>query len=576
MQKLRLTPGRVGIWPARPFDSPHPWQRWNRCHLRQSRCRLAGREVIVDGYMEPASARIGIGDFRSRNAAGLPAALLAVPPSPWRSSESLGIDVSAWQGNWSQTLWNNLHNVDDRDFAFIRSSRGGTTGYYNQNNSDNDPPTNTLSQRYDDPYFVQNITRATNAGMFAGAYHFGRMEIVASTPYADGIANNGTDEANHFIQMAGPWMRPGYLTPVFDFEAGSGVRTPSELAQFAIDFSDRIHEVMGIRPAVYIGNNYSNPMNSIALAPTLVAAYPILWNARWPTNPNLQTGNPGDYTSTIYGPWDNPPNPADPWDFWQYTSSGGLVSYSGNLDLDVAKGGTEFLKDKLVPAIWMNDTSGDWSTLANWNSGQTPVAPVQGPGQVARVGTLVLPTVRLPGANDTVILERPSAGIDVTLSSGTHTIRKLYVRETLNITGGSLTVNYVPSADSTPIAAQFSAPVSLNGDASLSVHTLQVDVGQVFTLGGGSLTFNTINLMPNQSAPGRILMSGDVHFGALGSATATITKGAGAATATYIDLDGGDRTFHVADGAAPIDLSVNVPVIHGALNEKRRGYACPD
>jgi autotransporter-associated beta strand protein len=111
----------------------------------------------------------------------------------------------------------------------------------------------------------------------------------------------------------------------------------------------------------------------------------------------------------------------------------------------------------------------------------------------------------------------------------------------------------------------------LSGDANLSVHTLQVDVGQAFTLGGGTLTFNTINLMPDRSAPGRILMSGDVHFAALGVGTATIAKGAGSSNTAYVDLDGGDRTFHVADGAATIDLSVNVPVIHGALTKDGAG-----
>ena len=126
-------------------------------------------------------------------------------------------------------------------------------------------------------------------------------------------------------------------------------------------------------------------------------------------------------------------------------------------------------------------------------------------GHATRSGTSVcngqaLPTARLPGAAgsgptsgqyDTVILERPNANITVTLSSGTHNIRKLYMRETLNITGGSLTVNYNPayrandSADvlhGGPISAQFSGPVTLSGSGSLSVHTLQVDAARVFTL----------------------------------------------------------------------------------------------
>ena len=93
--------------------------------------------------------------------------------------------------------------------------------------------------------------------MFAGSYHFSRPDIIASTLNSSGIANTGTDEANHFIQMAGPCMRPGYLLPVHDLEAGDGIRTDSEMAQFALDFSNRIYEVMGIRPAIYINGNYA-------------------------------------------------------------------------------------------------------------------------------------------------------------------------------------------------------------------------------------------------------------------------------------------------------------------------------
>ena len=94
--------------------------------------------------------------------------------------------------------------------------------------------------------------------MFAGSYHFSRPDVIATTGNANGIANSGTDEANHFLQMAGPWMRPGYLLPVHDFEAGDGARTANEMAQFAIDFSNRIYAVMGIRPLIYVNGNYAS------------------------------------------------------------------------------------------------------------------------------------------------------------------------------------------------------------------------------------------------------------------------------------------------------------------------------
>ncbi len=510
---------------------------------------------------------------------------------------ALGIDISAWQGNISQTTWNNIRNVENRQFVFLRASRGGTTGYYNQSDANNNNGLNTLSQRYDDPYFVQNINRATAAGIFAGSYHFGRMDIIESTLNSNGIRNTGIDEADHFMQMAGAWMRPGYLVPIFDLEAGISQRTGQELAEFAIDFSNRIYEVYGIRPGVYIGGNYASDIQNeanTATETTLVAAYPTLWIARWPNQANpdsipVQTANPGDYTTSVYGPWDDPPNPAHPWDFWQYASTGRLQSFNNggsNLDFDVANGGTEFLKDHLVPALWVSDSSGDWSELTKWNSGQTPVAPVTGPGQVAPIGTQTLPTPRLPGAagsgvtsgqNDTVILDRGAANPTITLSSGTHNIRKLYVREALNITGGTLTINYdnpkyaandpLRDPSSTAISAQFSAPVSMSGTASMSVYRLQVDAGNAFTLGGGTLTFNQIDLMPHASTPAAITMTGHVNFNPYENGTATIANGAGAGASGFLDLGGEPRIFSVSNGASAIDMAIQVPITNGGLTK---------
>ncbi len=506
----------------------------------------------------------------------------------------LGLDISAWQGNISQTTWNNLRNVENRRFVILRSSRGGTTGYYNQNDPNNNNGLNTLSQRYDDPYFVQNVNRATTAGILVGSYHFSRPEIIESTLNSGGLRNSGTNEADHYIQMAGAWMRPGYLLPVHDLESGESQRSDNEMAEFCIDFSDRIYERMGIRPAIYVNGNYAAFViggASVALRneiaqpsaqlPSMVSPANLkLWSARWPNQADpysidVQTGEPKDSYAQIYGPWDDHGS-THPWTFWQYASTGRLPSFNNggnNLDFDVAHGGMEFLKDQLVPAVWMNDSSGLWTALTNWNSGKTPIAPVTGPGQVAPIGTQTLPTARLPGAagtgvtsgqHDTVILERPNANIVVTLSSGTHNIRKLYQRETLNITGGTLTVNYVPTLDSTPITAQFSGPVTLSG-GSFSVHTLQVDATRTFTLSGGSLTINTVNLMPDLLAPAQFLLTGNVNFHSLSNTTATIGVGAGGGNSGFVDLGNGTRSFNVSDSPAEVDLSVNVPVNNGSL-----------
>ncbi len=514
----------------------------------------------------------------------------------------LGLDVSAWQGNISQTTWNNIRNVEDRQFVFLRASRGGTTGedHLRGGYPSNDNTFFSLSQRYDDPYFIQNINRATAAGMYAGSYHFSRPDVIASTPNSGGIANTGSDEADHFIQMAGAFMRPGYLPPVHDLEAGDGARSDIAMAQFTLDFSNRIYEVMGIRPAIYINGNYAQSVlgggtstqrsqlaEQSANPPSPAGpAYSQVWSARWPnqSNPNsipVQTAHPKDTFTNIYGPWDDY-GVTHPWVFWQYASTGRLNSYNNgnsNLDFNVVQGGIDYLKDQLVPAIWWHDQSGDWNTLANWNSGQEPIVPIASPGQLTPFATGPLPTPRRPGAagsgptagqNDTVILDRPNANITITLSSGSHNIRKLFVREALNITGGSLTVNYVPVPESTPMSAQFSSPVSISGGASLTLHTLFVDDTTNFTAGNSVLTFDTL-MLERGGTPSKLVLNGNVIFSGLSGGTAQVITSAGASSTGLVDLSSGTRTFIVADGAAADDLHIAVPIANGTLTKSGTG-----
>ncbi len=478
------------------------------------------------------------------------------------AQRALGLDVSAWQGNISSRTWGLFRSRGDRDFVFIRSSRGGTTGFYNQSDPDNSNGQNTLSQRYDDPYFAQNMRRATHAGLLTGPYHFSRPDIVTNT---------GADEADHFIEMAGAWMRPGYLLPVHDLEAGEGFRSDNEIAQFTLDFSDRVFEVMGIRPAIYLNGNYAHYVigqASSSLRNAVVDTHSTMWIARPEDNVDVQNDDPSDYLSWTYGAWDDPPNPTHPWSFWQHSWTGQLSGYSGNLDFNVANGGMEFLKDHLVPALWTGTGSGDWSTVANWNSGQEPIAPVQGPGQAPRVGTLTLPDVRLPAADDTVILDPPSGSI-VTLASGAHEIRKLVAREELHLTSGSLTINYAPHPESTPYSALFSAPVSLDG-GTLSAHTIVVDATQTFSF-GGTLTFDELLLSRHATTPAKIDVIGDVVVHPLDDAAASVVVGGGSGSLGLIDLGGVNRTWEVTDGASAVDLSIQVPITNGGLTKTGPG-----
>src|SRR4051812_34476937 len=54
----------------------------------------------------------------TRCAAGLPALATAACCRPALAQRALGLDVSAHQGQISQTQWNNLLAVDNRQFVF--------------------------------------------------------------------------------------------------------------------------------------------------------------------------------------------------------------------------------------------------------------------------------------------------------------------------------------------------------------------------------------------------------------------------------------------------------------------------
>jgi autotransporter-associated beta strand protein len=531
----------------------------------------------------------------------------------------LGLDVSRHQGTISAANWVTAFN-GGRKFVFIRATRGGTTGYYKPGGGypANDNDDFTLSQRYDDPYFVEWINNSTAAGMFAGAYHYGRADIIATTPNANGIPNDPVDEANHYLDMAGAWLRPGYLIPMYDFEGVENTRTDNQLAQFSKSFSDRIFEVTGVRPLIYTNGSHAQNVIGQATNPSaaeIVSLFPNLFMSRYPAGSgqpyqgNIQTAQPTDTVngtnySWILGPWDDaiPQN----WVFWQYSSGENMAGIPDTTtDGDVAQGDIEFVKDRLIPAMWSVDDQtlafrdGDWNELEMWNSGVTPIAPTphaQRPDQLvpSASGPSTLPTPRVAGEagpgstsgiHDTVILDVASSNVTVTHSSGSHEIRKLFMRETFNMTGGVLTINYDPDYNfnidnpfaqrSGPISAQFSGAASMTG-GSLSVHTLQVDPSRTFTLGGGTITFDNINLIPHASTPAKILLSGNITVNPLNNGnprndlTARIIS-AGSGTSGFVDLGGGTRTITVGNAAADVDLSVDVPIVNGGLTKNGAG-----
>src|SRR5262249_10213852 len=148
-------------------------------------------------------------------------------------------------------------------------------------------------------------------------------------------------------------------------------------------------------------------------------------------------------------------------------------------------------KDFLVPAVWTNTGSGEWTTVANWNSNNPG-------GGTASTG----PASRLPNALDWVKLQKGTSA--VTLSSGAQSVRKFYTQQPLNITGGSLSIGYIPgSGGKFDVPSEFNAVVTLSNSASYTAHTTQVDGGGGrFVINGGTIAFRTINLASHATNSG--------------------------------------------------------------------------
>ncbi len=220
----------------------------------------------------------------------------------------LGIDVSAWT-DISISEWTAIYN-SGRTFGWARASYGWG---------------------YTDSRFVTHMTRAQNAGLIMGAYHYNYAG------YSSG--NTPLNEANTFLNAASSYITSGYLRPVLDIEYAPGPYMGGlTLTQWCNQWMDRVEQVTGVEPLVYMNTNYaSNYVNSSLAGRDLwIANYDSGNNYGDPlTNGSPPTGNLGD------------------WSFWQYTSKGDKELYgipNNTIDLNVANGDINFVRSFVIPS----------------------------------------------------------------------------------------------------------------------------------------------------------------------------------------------------------------------------------
>lgn len=192
-----------------------------------------------------------------------------------------GIDISNWQAGI------NLSNIDF-DFLIARATEGiGCV------------------DKYCDGY----IQQAIKLGKPFGFYHFARP------------TNDPIREADFFYNNCRGYFGKGI--PILDWESGN---TSNVL--WAKRWLDRVYQLSGVKPVIYMSESVVNANNWSAVA----AADYGLWVAKYRDNSPDYNYNMANAGSRPKVKW---------WNFycmWQWTSSGRLTGYNGNLDCDVFYG----------------------------------------------------------------------------------------------------------------------------------------------------------------------------------------------------------------------------------------------
>lgn len=214
-----------------------------------------------------------------------------------------GIDISNWQSNINLSAIN-------ADFIIVKSSEGiGWT----------------------DPSFSKLYNAAKNTGKRLGVYHFAR-------PTAN---NDPVEEANSFLSVIKKQDVIGKAILVLDWEAENKHNTT-----WAKKWLDRVYSQTGVKPMIYMSESVVNAYDWSAVAN---AGY-TLWVAKYRDNTpdyNYDMSNAGTVPKVKH--WKT-------YKMWQWTSSGRLNGYSGNLDCNEFYG-----------------TTSDWDALVGKTVAPTPV-----------------------------------------------------------------------------------------------------------------------------------------------------------------------------------------------------------
>lgn len=192
-----------------------------------------------------------------------------------------GIDISSWQSGLDiQTVM----SKNDLSFAFVKATEG--LGLV-------------------DSWCDRFISELERCNYLWGFYHFARN-------------NDPIKEANYFYQNTKNYFQHGI--PVLDIEDG---KIP-DWSLYAQKFTDRIKQLTGVHPMIYVSAGAC-----WRFADSDVFKNCALWVAGYPRPISYWSANVvSEFDYSIY-PWAQA-------SAWQFSGTGNIKGYTGNVDLDYA------------------------------------------------------------------------------------------------------------------------------------------------------------------------------------------------------------------------------------------------
>ena len=197
---------------------------------------------------------------------------------------------------------------------------------------------------YRNPDFERAYSQAKEQGKLLGIYHYANGNVTAA------------EEVEYFLAAVGD--RVGECILVLDWEQGgnSAYYNPA----YAKEWLDIVYDKTKVRPLIYMSKSVTYNFDWSAVAPNHG-----LWVAQYAdNNPTNYQSNPWTDTNG-YGAWSNGPV------IFQYTSTGRLSGWGGNLDLNLAY---------MDATAWSKYAQGD-----NYVAPETPDTPTANEAEIRKV-----------------------------------------------------------------------------------------------------------------------------------------------------------------------------------------------